>query len=122
MHGGSLLVAKRHSKLTALSWITLGAASSVPILVLFVHFGKLEYARPTSAAILVEIVAIKVCWELRRRFWFWLTLLSIAALHVPLIMFIAPRMIHAGLPLLFLSGAIDELIVLAVIGLIEKWN
>ena len=75
MHGGSLLVAKRHSKLTALIWITLGAASSVPILVLFVHFGKLEYARPTSAAILVEIVAIKVCWELRRRFWFWLTLL-----------------------------------------------
>lgn len=54
----------------------------------FDHFGRLNLVLPTANIIGVLSLAIAVKWELRRRAWFWLIMSIIAALHVPLILFV----------------------------------
>jgi chromate transport protein ChrA len=59
-----------------------------PLLFLFDHFGKLALVRPTlySAAIITITIAMR--WKLRRHVWFWVTTTLLAALHLPLILFV----------------------------------
>jgi hypothetical protein len=61
---------------------------AVPILFLFDRLGRFDLARPTlySAGMLGAAVAMK--WKLRRHVWFWIAVILIAALHVPLILFV----------------------------------
>ena len=55
---------------------------------LFDRFGKLYLVLPVlnSIAVLGFLVALK--WRLRTRVWFWIMMIIMAALHVPLILFI----------------------------------
>ena len=71
----------------ALLCIALVSALSAALLD---HFGRLNLALPilNSIATIGFLVALK--WKLRRYVWFWITVSIMAALHVPLIMFI-PR-------------------------------
>jgi hypothetical protein len=55
---------------------------------LFDHFGKLALARPTLFSISIIIIAVAMRWKLKGRVWFWITMAFLAALHVPLILFI----------------------------------
>ena len=55
---------------------------------LFDHFGKLALARPTIYSAGMISIAIAMRWRLRRQLWFWITMAVIAALHVPLILFL----------------------------------
>jgi hypothetical protein len=55
---------------------------------LFDHLGRLDLALPTLNGTAVLGFAIAVKWKLRRHAWFWLTMTAIAALHVPLLMFV----------------------------------
>jgi hypothetical protein len=55
---------------------------------LFDHFGRLDLGLPTLNSIGVLGFAIAVKWELRRSTWFWIMMSIIAALHVPLILFV----------------------------------
>ena len=61
---------------------------SLPLYLLFVYFGRFDLARPTliSAAIVASAIAMR--WNLRRHAWFWGTMAIIAALHIPLILFV----------------------------------
>lgn len=54
----------------------------------FDHFGKLALARPTLFSVSIIIIAVAMRWKLREHVWFWITMTSLAALHVPLILFI----------------------------------
>jgi hypothetical protein len=58
------------------------------LLLLFGHFGKSAIAPPMlySAAIIIITVAMR--WKLRGHMWFWVTMACLAALHIPLILFI----------------------------------
>ena len=60
----------------------------MPLPWLFDHFGSLNLMLPTwnSVAVLGFIVVLK--WSLRRHVWFWITMAALAALHVPLILFV----------------------------------
>ena len=60
----------------------------MPLPWLFDHFGILNLMLPiwNSVAILGFMLALK--WKLRRHAWFWITMTVIAALHVPLILFV----------------------------------
>ena len=53
---------------------------------LFVRFGRFELARPTFFSIVVVVFTMALKWELRGRVWFWAAMVSIAALHIPLIL------------------------------------
>jgi chromate transport protein ChrA len=55
---------------------------------LFDYFGKLSMVLPVLNSIGVFGFLIALKWNLRRRSWFWGIMIFIAALHVPLIMFI----------------------------------
>jgi hypothetical protein len=54
----------------------------------FDHFGRVDLVLPivNSIGVLGLLVALK--WKLRRHAWFWITMSIIAALHVPLILFV----------------------------------
>ena len=67
--------------------LSLGAVS-LPIYWLFDHFGRLNTALPTlnCAGMLGLTIAVK--WNLRRHAWFWITIAILAALHVPLVLFV----------------------------------
>src|SRR6266700_7473154 len=60
----------------------------MPIPWLFDHFGRLDLMLPTWNSIAVLGLAIAVKWKLRRQVWFWITIAILAALHVPLILFV----------------------------------
>ena len=60
----------------------------LPIVWLFDHFGKFNLFLPTFNCVAVLGLAIAVKWSLRRRTWFWITMTILAALHVPLILFV----------------------------------
>jgi hypothetical protein len=70
-------------------WAILGViAGSLPIYSLLDHFGRINLALPTLVIGWTLGVAMAVTWRLRRNAWFWLTMTTIAALHVPLILFV----------------------------------
>ena len=55
---------------------------------MFALYGKLELALPLINILGVLGLIIFFKWKLRRRAWFWVTMAVIAALHVPLILFV----------------------------------
>ncbi len=65
--------------------VMLGA---LPVYLLFDHFGKSAFARPTLFSVATIAITNAMRWKLRRRVWFWMTMVAFAALHVPLILFV----------------------------------
>jgi hypothetical protein len=61
-------------------------AGTIVIGLLFLYFGKFELARPTLFSIAAVGIAVAVKWKLRRRVWFCAAFVTIAALHIPLIL------------------------------------
>ena len=59
---------------------------TLPVLLLFDHFGKLALARPTLFSVATIAITVAMRWKLRRRVWFWMTIVAFAALHVALIL------------------------------------
>jgi hypothetical protein len=60
----------------------------MPLPWLFDHFGKLNLMLPiwNSVAVLGFMLVLK--WRLRWHAWYWITMTVVAALHVPLILFV----------------------------------
>jgi hypothetical protein len=93
---------------------------SLPIYWLFDHFGKLKIALPILNCIAVLAFAIEIKWNLRRRFWFWTVIAILAALHIPLILFVPwtdkwiPAAAIAGL------DSLDLILMLAILSIVEK--
>jgi hypothetical protein len=83
-------VITREDRQMRLGWrgvlfVMLGA---VILCIPFVYCGKFNLALPSlmSAAMIVLVVAMR--WKLRRHPWFWITTAFLAALHLPLILFL----------------------------------
>lgn len=93
---------------------------TIIIALLFLYFGKLELARPTVFSIGAVGIAVAVKWKLKNRTWFWAAIVMIAALHIPLILFVpwTTRWIPAIVMTPFLIA--DIAIILALIKLLEK--
>jgi chromate transport protein ChrA len=71
--------------LWAYPWVLGGAFLLASLLH---HFGRLALARPIVFSVTIIIIAIAMRWTLRGHRWFWITMAFLAALHVPLILFI----------------------------------
>jgi hypothetical protein len=54
----------------------------------FVSLGRFDLARPTMVSVAMVSLAITMRWKLRTHGWFWITMLILAVLHLPLILFI----------------------------------
>jgi len=65
--------------------VILGALA---VLIFFDHFGQLALARPTMISAAMVLIAIAMRWRLKRHVWFWITMIVLTALDVPLILFV----------------------------------
>jgi UDP-N-acetylmuramyl pentapeptide phosphotransferase/UDP-N-acetylglucosamine-1-phosphate transferase len=54
----------------------------------FHNIDRPELTRPTGLSIIMIAFAVAIRWEFRRRAWFWVTMVLVAALHVPLILLV----------------------------------
>ena len=61
---------------------------TIPVVFLFDHFGRFDLARPSLLSTSMVAIAVAMRWKLRRHIWFWTTMAFLAALHLPLILFI----------------------------------
>jgi hypothetical protein len=54
----------------------------------FIYFGRFDLARPSLISIGMVTLSIAMRWKLRHHVWFWITMISLAVLHLPLILFL----------------------------------
>jgi hypothetical protein len=66
------------------------------------------------------MLAVRIRWDLKERFWFWATIVLVLVIHVPLFLFV--RWPHGRLPPISLMplGVADLLITLGAVALAEK--
>jgi hypothetical protein len=112
----------RESKeLTDYTGLKIGAVL-MPILLLFIYLGKADIGLTVFIVLGVMTVAIKIRWNLRKHVWFWVIVVLILALHVPLFFII--RWPQGKVPGLFYGlpfGLIDFLIISGILGSAEKF-
>jgi hypothetical protein len=112
----------RAAKKMRLPWwgVLIGIIGSFLCAWLFDQFGRLNIALPTLSCIAVLGFLIALKWKLRRQVWFWIAMTIIAALHVPLILFVpwttkwVPAMAIAAI------DSADFIVLLAVLSVVEK--
>jgi len=87
---------------------------------LFLEFGRLDLARPSLITAAIMVLAIIMRWRLKRHVWFWITMVILAALHFPLILFVpwTTRWIPAFVTIPI--GIADLYLVLWVLSTVEK--
>jgi hypothetical protein len=61
---------------------------TILLALLFVSFGRFDLARPIMVSLAMVGLAVTMRWKLRKHIWFWITMTVLAALHVPLILFV----------------------------------
>jgi hypothetical protein len=97
--------------------IAIIASTAIP---LFDHLGKPELERPVAFALLVILLTIKVCRDIRSRWWFWVTIAAVAALHVPLILYIPWTTKWVPAPAILPICIADLLAILGIVSLVER--
>ena len=111
---------REEKALTNYTGLKIGAIL-LPILLLFIYLGKADMGLTVFIVLGVSLVAIKIRWDLRKHLWFWLIIVCIFALHVPL--FFIVRWPHGNMPGLFYGlpfGLIDFLVISSALGIAEK--
>jgi hypothetical protein len=105
--------------------LTRRAALVVTLFAVLLYFA-FEYvsgpAKARAASICAGIImtSIWMRWDLRKRVWFWVTIVILLLLHIPLVMLLAwPNNNYPGIVLLP-GGLLDLAIVYGAIKLVEK--
>src|SRR6202041_3002673 len=61
---------------------------TILLALLLISIGRFELARPTMVSVAMVGLVITMRWKLRKHVWFWITVTVLAALHLPLILFV----------------------------------
>lgn len=94
--------------------------SLVPVLILFDYLGRFDLGANSFLCLFVNILAIRMRWNLRRRPWLWCVMAILVALELPAVLMIQwPRGWVPGAALLPI-GLAGLLIALGAIQLAEK--
>lgn len=105
-----------------LSWKSGLAVFGGTILIglVFLYFGRYELARPTLFSIAAIGIAVAVKWKLKRYPWFWAAIVTIALVHIPLILYVPWT--TGWIPALVMTPFLiaDVALILAVLKLLEK--
>jgi hypothetical protein len=88
---------------------------------LFDHWGRPNIALPTLNSLGMLAFAIVVKRSLRRHAWFWVTMAVMAAIHVPLILFVPWT--TRWVPALAIGGidSVDLVLMLAILEVVGKF-
>ena len=93
----------------------------LPVVWLFDHFGKLDLFLPTFNCIAILGFAIAVKRNLRRHAWFWGTMAILAALHVPLILFVPWTTKWVPAIAIAAIDAVDFIVMLAALAAVGRF-
>lgn len=86
------------SELSDYAGVKIGAML-IPLFLLFIFFGNADVGLTVCIVVGVVLLAIKLRWRLRKYIWFWALIVLIAAVHVPLFLFL--RWPQGSTPTLF---------------------
>lgn len=92
----------------------------IPVFLLFVYLGKADVGLVVVIVVGVMTLAIRLRWNLRRHVWFWLLIVFILALHVPLFLVIRWPQESPTLTYTMPFGLLDFLIISGTLCLAEK--
>lgn len=120
---GSVKRSVKQAKQLRISWTSGLAILGGTLLIggMLEHFGRFDLATPTVYSAGAIGLAIATKWELKGQLWFWITMTVIAALHVPLILFVpwTTKWVPAIVIAPFL--AVDLYAILVILSVIEKF-
>lgn len=100
------------------------AAILAPVYLVFYLVNKEEMGRSVFIILGMTMLAIRVRWDLRNRFWFWVVIVLVLAAHIPLLFFVHwPEGYHGWLPAIgtLPIGLADVLIILGLVYFVEKF-
>jgi hypothetical protein len=93
----------------------------LPVFLLFRYFGRVNLALSACVCLGAILIVIRIRWELRKRTWFWATIVLVLLLHVPVILLVPwPHMTVNRITLLPIGFA-DFLIVLGAVKFVERF-
>jgi hypothetical protein len=94
---------------------------TLPVLLFFTHIGKTEMGLSVGICLGMMVLAVGMCWDLRSHLWFWMIIVFLLALHVPLILMIQwPHWWVSKIALLPI-GLADLLIDVGTVRFVEKF-
>lgn len=109
-------------KMPTLRWrgILAIVVCTIPVALLFDHFGILDLVMPVYGTVAVLLLTIRFHWELKRRPWFWMVIAVWAALHAW--MLVRVHWPHQWIPGRAWGGAatLDTVATFVIVALIEK--
>jgi hypothetical protein len=96
-------------------------AMLAPVFAVFASLGKPDMGLGACIVLAMMMIAIKLRWELRKRIWFWATMVLVLALHVPLVLIV--RWPHGNTPTIVYTmplGIADVFVILGALRLAEN--
>ncbi len=93
----------------------------LPVLFIFRHFGKTDMGLNVSVCLGMNLLAVRIRWDLREHFWFWGVVVLVMALNLPLIFTV--QWPHAWVPgiVLLPIGLADLMVTLGALRLVENF-
>lgn len=93
----------------------------LPLLLFFTHIGKTDLGLSLGICLGMNVLAVGICWDLRRRLWFWGVVALVLALHLPLFLMVQwPERWVSRFTLLPI-GIADLLVTVGVVRFVEKF-
>lgn len=97
------------------------AAILIPVVLLFIGIGKQDMGRSVAICLGVLMLAVRIRWDLRKRFWFWGILVLLLLFHVPLFFLVQwPTGFFYNKGMLPVA-VVDLLVFLGAVHLVEKF-
>jgi hypothetical protein len=94
---------------------------SVPIYWLFDHADSLRLGLPTVISVGVVGFTMMVKWRMRHAVWFWITITVLAAVHVPLILFVPWTTKWVPAPAIAAVASADFIVMLVIIDVVARF-
>lgn len=119
-----LPIVTREDKQMRLSWkgglcVFFG---TILLALLLVSVGRFDLARPIMVSVAMIGLAITMRWKLRTHGWFWITIFILAALHLPLILFVPWTTKWIPAVLIAPIGIADLYVMLWAISVVAKFK
>jgi hypothetical protein len=96
------------------------ALAAAPLYWVLASLGYEDIGRTAGLSLGMVLIAVRFRWYLRKHNWFWVTIVLVLLLHIPLILEVKwSENVIPGIALLPI-GALDLLAILGVIRLAEK--
>ena len=93
----------------------------LPVFFFFRHIGREDMGLNIGMCLGMFVIAIRIRWDLRTRFWFWGVIVLLFAFHVPFFCLIQwPHVWVPGVALLPIALA-DLMIILGAVRFVEKF-